>query len=320
MNRRKTLLTTSALTLVFGVAPASYWIYRHKLTGAKRSSRELPLAGAQVVSAASAPRSQDDANPLDKIFTKEPRLSYKGYVVERVEQKQEGFWFATLKKGEKVLASFEEGGEQDYWTNFGLANFLGGDSKQLIVEQYSGGAHCCYSYWVYDLSATARPVFASGKYGTGNSLVPLDVDGDGLFELRHSVMTFDYFHTSHASSVFPEALFAYDKRSGEYRPANRRFQDYILRDIKDDFKEFETVKAAGRDEEGEDIYAEKYFSAVLQVTLKYIYAGKPDEGWAFFDKQYRTHQGISKEKMKAEITEQLAGEPVYAYIYSQDGK
>lgn len=312
MNRRKTLLTTSLLTLAFGVAPASLWIFRHRLSQGKRPSADLSLSEAQVVSAAER---QDETTALDKIFTKENKLSYKGFLMEKSQSKEDETWFATLRKGDRVLAKFEQGGEKD-WTSFGLFPFLGDGAKQLVIEQYSGGAHCCYSDWIYDLSGNPRVVYDNEKYGTGNLLSPVDLDGDGKYELKQSVMAFDYFHLSHASSVFPEAIFAYDQKAGEYRPANRKFSAHVLRDIGKDLKELETLK--GESDKSDEGYSDNYFSAVLQVTLKYIYAGEREKGWAFFNQEYKTHTGIAKEKMRAEINEVLRGEPIYTYIYSHE--
>jgi len=311
MNRRKAFLTASFLTLVFGAAPATIWIFRHRYSQGKRPSSDLSLATAQVVSAAE--QRADYGASLDKIFTKENRLSYHGYVIEKAKVPGDEVWLATLKKGNKVLVKFESGGEYDYWTNFGLFSFLGTDAKQLVVEQYSGGAHCCYSNWIYDLGQSPRLVFNNEKYGTGSALRPVDLDSDRVFELTQSVMAFDYFHLSHAASVFPEAVFAYDPKAGEYRPANRRFSAHVLRDLESDIKALEKLKAAGS--EKDEFYSESYFSGVLGVTLKYIYAGNREEGWSFFDKEYRTHEGISKEKMRAEINQTLEGEPVYNSIY-----
>ncbi|MCA1557349.1 MAG: hypothetical protein LC731_02280, partial [Acidobacteria bacterium] len=172
MNRRKTLLTASALTLVFGVAPATVWVLRNRSFIGKRNTNDIPLASAQVVAAAEQP--QDGAGLLDKVFTKEDRLAYNGYVIEKSQDKGEESWSASLKKGSKTVARFEQGWNRE-WTSFGLFPFMGRDAKQLVVEQYSGGAHCCYSYWIYDLNQTEpRLLFDSGKFGTGNQLVPLD--------------------------------------------------------------------------------------------------------------------------------------------------
>ncbi|HKS28932.1 MAG TPA: hypothetical protein VJS44_13990 [Pyrinomonadaceae bacterium] len=315
MNRRKALLTTSVLTLAFGVAPATVWVYRHKFSPGKRASNDMPLASAQVVSAAEQPPHSDTLSLFDDIFTKDDRLSYRGYVIEKSQDRGEDSWSASLKKGSREVAKFASGWNRE-WTNFGLFPFISREPRQLVVEQYSGGAHCCYSYWIYELDAQApRLLFDSGKYGTGNQLMHLDVDSDGVVELTHSVMAFDYFHMSHASSVFPQAVFAYDKKAGEYRPANARFSQVVLSTMEDDLKELEALKARGNPD-NDEIYSERYFSAVLQVTLNYIYAGQQEKGWQFFNREYRTHEGISREKMRAEIEETLRGEPVYKYIYS----
>jgi hypothetical protein len=310
MNRFRTLLVMAPLALLSVGAPLGFWAFRHR--SFRERSADLPLARAQVVSAAE--QREDDSSALEKIYTKDDRLSYEGYIMEKSQVKGEDSWMATLKKGNHVVAKFENGWNKE-WTSFGLFSFTGGEPKQLVVEQYSGGAHCCYSYWIYELSPSLRLLFNNEKYGTGNQLFPLDLDGDGVSELKQSVMAFDYFHMSHASSVFPQGIFAYEKSAGEYRPANRRFSAYALRGVEGDIKELETLKAQGNPD-NDDIYSERYFSAVLQVTLKYIYAGKRDEGWAFFNREYKTHEGISREKMRAEINDTLQGEPVYSYIYS----
>ncbi|HEX8176578.1 MAG TPA: hypothetical protein VF543_15915 [Pyrinomonadaceae bacterium] len=313
MNRRKTLLTTSALTLVFGVAPATVWVLRNKSSWGKRASNDMPLASAQVVSAA---EQKDRRSAFDEIFTKEDRLAYRGYVIEKSQDKGEESWSASLKRGNKEVAKFSSGWNRE-WTSFGLFPFISREPKQLLVEQYSGGAHCCYSYSIYELDSHApRLLFDSSKFGTGNQLMHVDVDSDGVAELTHSVTAFDYFHTSHASSIFPQAVFAYDKKAGEYRPANRRFPNLILSTMADDIRAVELLKEEGNSN-NDETFSERYFGAVLQVTLNYIYAGRQAEGWDFFSREYRTHEGISPERMRFEIEETLRGEPVYKYIYSE---
>jgi hypothetical protein len=272
----------------------------------------MPLASAQVVSAA---EQKDRRSVFDEIFTKEDRLAYRGYVIEKSQDVGEESWSASLKRGNKEVAKFSGGWNRE-WTSFGLFPFISREPRQLVVEQYSGGAHCCYSYWVYELDASApRLLFDNSKYGTGNQLMHLDMDSDGMAELTHSVMAFDYFHMSHASSVFPQAVFAYDKKAGEYRPANRGFSHIILSTINDDIRAVKMLKEEGNPD-NDETYSERYFSAVLQVTLNNIYAGRQEEGWEFFNREYRTHEGISRERMRAEIEETLRGEPVYKYIYS----
>ena len=135
-----------------------------------------------------------------------------------------------IVKNKKVLARFDS--QKDYWVKFSLFNFLGGNDKQLIIHTYSGGAHCCNDYVIYDLKPTFRKVYDSTKFDSGseigNYLTPIDIDKDGVFEFQRSVMTFDYFHTSHASSVFPPVIFRYDKKKARYDFANKVFPNFVI--------------------------------------------------------------------------------------------
>ena len=115
-----------------------------------------------------------------------------------------------------------------------FSNFLGGEKKQLIVHTYSGGAHCCYDYYIFDLTPRFRTIYSSAKFDSGNEigseLVPVDIDGDGVFEFHRRVESFAYFYASYADSNKPTALFAYDRKKQSYQLANKKFPEYILAD------------------------------------------------------------------------------------------
>jgi hypothetical protein len=49
-------------------------------------------------------------------------------------------------------------------------------------------------------------------------------------------------------------------------------------------------------------------------VLRYIYAGKRDEGWAFYDRQYKL---ANKDLIKSDILNKLRNEPVYKFIYDR---
>ena len=69
-------------------------------------------------------------------------------------------------------------------------------------------------------------------------------------QILQAVMTFDYFHMSHAYSVFPVAVFSYNQKSRTYVPAKRRFSAYVLEDIENDLK---ALELASRDVNAEDV-------------------------------------------------------------------
>ena len=55
-----------------------------------------------------------------------------------------------------------------------------------------------------------------------------------------------------------------------------------------------------------------YLSLVLQVVLRYIYAGKEKETWLFYDKEYHL---ADKEEMRSKIKKKLESCLVYKKIY-----
>src|SRR5215470_10774235 len=84
---------------------------------------------------------------LERVFTKGDRLVYQGYEITRSAEQGAESWTITIKKNGKTVERFETGDTMSKdWARTGLFNFLGGQRKQLIVEGYSGGAHCCWEY------------------------------------------------------------------------------------------------------------------------------------------------------------------------------
>jgi hypothetical protein len=90
---------------------------------------------------------------MEKIHVQGDTLSYGSYKISRTYDAETKQSRATVKGNGRVLArhSFGEGLEGIEATYFGLFPLLGKNRKQLVVQQYSGGAHCCHSWWIYDL-------------------------------------------------------------------------------------------------------------------------------------------------------------------------
>ena len=243
------------------------------------------------------------------------KLSYQGYDVERSSDADDRQSIAIIKKKGRIIATLRNGGMGKESTRFGLFSLFGDASKQLVILQYTGGAHCCWTYRIYDFHPHLRVIFDDEIYGLdylGYELLPRDIDGDGKFELTQAVMTFDYFHMSHAYSVFPVAVFSYNEKSRTYVPANERFSDYVLEDIEKDLK---APALASRNFNADDIKnKEEYLSAVLKVLLKRIYAGDEAEAWKFFDTEYRLSDKI---EIKNDIKKALRHDPIYRSVYKR---
>jgi hypothetical protein len=252
------------------------------------------------------------AQTLERAFVKGPRLTYGGYVVTRAIVKREGESRAVISRGGREVVRLADGAPRPDATRIGLFPFLGGGvGKQLVVEQYTGGAHCCTVYRVYELGPELRTLFDGDEYGIdelGEDMNVVDIDRDGRYEFTLSVMTFDYFMTSHANSVFPTAVFAYDERARRYGIANRKFSAYLLRGVESDVR---AIEARGRrltKEERAAAFHGEHFREVMDVLLKYAYAGEPQKGWDFFDSHYLL---ADKVEVATEAVSKMEASPLY---------
>jgi len=252
-----------------------------------------------------------NAQNLGDFFTTEDTLRYKNYEITKYYNLEGDFWSATLKKEGKAIATFNKGFKKE-WTKFGLFPFLGGNTRQLIIEQYSGGAHCCWSYWIFNLATHFELIYDTQVYPVGYSLIPVYLNSDKVFEFTQGILTFDYFdRLCHALSPIPTVVFKYNKGKNAYVPASQLFATYLLEGIEEDIKvmeEFnETTDFITFDDTGGE-----YLSAVLQVVLRYVYAGWEKEGWYFYDEKY---QLTDKDNMRSKIKKELEKCAIYQYIY-----
>jgi hypothetical protein len=240
---------------------------------------------------------KEEPKQISDVFVQADTLSEGDYSVIKLKKKVKidetpdltDVSYAVLKRKGKVLVQFDG----VYFglgnaTDFGLFSFLGGNARQLVVSQTipRGGRH-----WIVDLSPDYRVIYDSADYGVGREeLSVLDIDKDGRFEvLQENVAFYGLDGFSMADTPLPLVIFKYDEQAQKYLPANHLFKDYALKNI--DAK-----------------------SKLLDKTLQYIYAGEEQEGWAFFDREYK---GSNKEDLKSKITAILKKDSVYKFIYAK---
>lgn len=252
---------------------------------------------------------------LEGLFSKANTAGYNGYRVLRIFDKTENRSLTVVKRGKAELASIEGYGYQDS-TRFAFFSLLGTQRKQLVVESYSGGGHCCTAYHIFDLGSQFRVLFDGDSYSpddVGSSMQLLDLNKDQRYELVQSVMTFDYFKVSHAMSVFPKVVFAYDSMSRKYVPANRRFSSYLLYRIVGKERAVNKLNDLNPALRFNDIhFREDYYHAVLEVVLTYVYAGKEKLAWDYFDRAYKASD---KREFQSAVRDNLQDSVIYRSIY-----
>ncbi len=112
-------------------------------------------------------------------------------------------------------------GDDPLW----CGDLLGDGSQVLGFEDFSGGAHCCFSVTVLLLEPGARHLLDVGL-GNGGVGLPQQLGEGGPLELVGGSDVFAYFDDlSFAASPFMPLIFAYDGQ--QYVEATRQFPDYL---------------------------------------------------------------------------------------------
>lgn len=111
------------------------------------------------------------------------------------------------------------------------ADITGDGQANLIVSEYTGGAHCCLLLHIFELEPTFRQVQSiDAKH---SELVHFrNLDEDPALELRMHDWTFAYWHTSFAESPAPEVILKYDGRKYVMSPDLMRKPSPGTRELK----------------------------------------------------------------------------------------
>jgi hypothetical protein len=150
---------------------------------------------------------------------------------------------------------------------------------EIMVDEFTGGAHCCHLIAIYSLDSVATKIFDYN--GEHSHLYIGDIDNDSLYELLSTDCSFAYWQTCYAESPRPGLIWRWD--NGKYRLANFLYSDYLLEEYTSGDKRQvlsrikETVNSANG-----SIKAYKYDPDNTQfpppylweLMLDYIYAGK----------------------------------------------
>lgn len=292
------------------------------------SSDEVRINTVQTPTPIVTPAQIDSSVDVEKIYTDKENFNYKNYNISKRYKKRKfpngepvDVVFAVIKRGNKRIYRFDT--YLDSYLReirFGLFPLLGDENnKQLIIESTYN------KYWRYaiiNLSPRFEVLFDSDEYPLTHDLNVIDINKDGKYEVIQDLSTFDYFGVSYRKgyAVTP-IIFSYDKAKRKYIFANRKFADYLLKpsqnesSIEDKIAEIKQVKANKADKmkyNDEMKYNFDLYMAVMDVFLTYMYLGKENEAWAYFDE----YDSPDKEEVRAEIKKYLAKDNLYKYSHS----
>jgi hypothetical protein len=155
---------------------------------------------------------------------------------------------------------------------------INGDGKpELIVQGYSGGAHCCFTYRIIGLSA-GLPLVREIQDQVPVFFAKRD---DGGTEIRAGDGVFDYFLLPHADSVIPQIFLRLD---------GDKLVDVSGDHVAEYDKQIEKARgelgAADLDKLKKSTYNQNMLidqlptvKKVLTIVLNYLYSGRDGQAW-----------------------------------------
>ena len=152
-----------------------------------------------------------------------------------------------------------------------------GPGRHVIVQEWSGGAHCCFDYHVLHVQGTQ--IRREGTIRGGDcSLRVADLDQDGALELIACDSRFAYaFDLPFAESPLVPVVYTFRDRA--YAADNRRFPQVYQFRLSQERRRLAEAERAGD--------ARGARRAVLSLLLHALYAGRVTEAWCAFDRAYR---------------------------------
>lgn len=269
------------------------------------TTKPKPAEGTLPAPVAAAQPSDLSTAPEDGPTLGTDPIQYQGYTLSKqlntveLDGRPTEFSYAVLKHGGKTIAVFD-GLRHPYGnaTEFALVSLLGSDQKQFLIEQ---SIHRGSREWIVSIEPSLKVIFDSEKFGLGSGITPIDVDRDCVYELSGSIVFYGFANLAMSESPQVKILLQYGKSARRYLPANQRLEDYALRGIDEEIRSLPSPSEYG------------YRTKVLNVVLRYIFAGKEREGWNFFDTNYQLPDMAA---IKAELKRKLSQGPTYKYLRS----
>lgn len=165
---------------------------------------------------------------------------------------------------------------------YACIDFDNDGKKEAVIEEFSGGAHCCFTYYFYRIENESLKLFEQLYLKNSQNPNFKDLDGDGKPEILASDDSFSYFDgLCFACSPILPIIFCY--KDGKFIDCTLEFSFLLDSQIE---KNLETKKS------GYD-----YPKALaLQYLGLYILQGKQEEGWSGVKKHYPDEYEWLKEK------------------------
>lgn len=277
-----------------------------------------PLIAGVVFAAITATCGCQTAQPLCSFVPKGPlqnEQSFGDYVV-RTYRMGEGS-FEILRKGVRVHAahghSFQIGSiyEEDKTGSLvSIGSDITGDGKpNLVVSEWTGGAHCCFLFHVFEIGDQFRYIQTINA-GHSDGADFENIDNDPALEFPMRDWTFAYWRTCFVASPAPEVILKY--KGEKYKMAYD-----LLR--KPSLPQDELAQLATDIKTSEDWKKEQPPAMLWARMLDLIYTGNMNQAWALAELSWPAEID-GKEDFLKDFKAQLAQSPFWQDVQKLNKK
>ena len=191
-----------------------------------------------------------------------------------------------------VIDRYMPRGPGEFYSVFDTLDITGDGVSEIIIEHYSGGAHCCTDYMVFDVADGYLNNVWNFDAGNGGVLRIEDIDGDKMKEIITACDCLSYFGDIpyYAAKSLPR-IFKY--RDGKFTECTMKypwiFDEYELNFCK-------SIKNAENEDEERGSYVGLVSIYMLKEELLHGY--KRAESCGVSDKTIEWFYGLRNELYK----------------------
>ena len=179
---------------------------------------------------------------------------------------------------------------------------INGDGyPDVVVETFSGGAHCCFGTQVFSLRPGAAALILHKPESNAGGTFE-DLNADSISEFVTYDDSFAYQYCPYAAGVLVKVILAYEPGRDRYLPASPRFADHYTEEIATNEQRAEYALGELGEWEGTNI------CAILPLALDYLYTGRPDRAQPEFASRY---SGLDTDVKWTEILQVVYSSPLY---------
>lgn len=170
----------------------------------------------------------------------------------------------------------------------------------VIVSDWSGGAHCCFTTTVFSVGTEVKEVLSLGTGHCGPGEFK-DLDDDGVLEFITCDDRWAYTYCTFADSPFPRVVYAYNALRGDYAAATPRYAGRFRDELASALESAQTWMSASG---GKDTGLDK--CRLLPAVLGLMYSGRMEDGLVLIRGLYR---GKDREQFERETVEMVRQSP-----------